>query len=280
MDNFTNYINGEWKLTSKSNVPLHDAGFLLGDGLFETIRFENGKIFRCNKHLDRLFSSLQFIRINCDKSKNEIKLLLKNIINKNSLKNGLLRLMITRGIVKGAPWRHEGPQGIYISIRPLTPEPQNPVKVVFFSEKNYPIIRFDPAIKSLNYIGNILAKKDAEKENAFEPVFYNENEIITECAIRNIFFIKKNNLMTPSIKLGVLPGVMRDAIISISNNLNLNVKETNITLNSINDMDEAFISSTGIGLLPCKWDGWESNFNMTFQIKNKLNQLITNSESN
>ena len=124
----------------------------------------------------------------------------------------------------------------------------------------------------------MLAKKDAEKENAFEPVFYNKNEIITECAIRNIFFIKKNNLMTPSIKLGVLPGVMRDTIISISNDLHLNVKETNITLNSINDMDEAFISSTGIGLLPCKWNGWKSNFNMTFQIKNKLDQLINKSQ--
>ena len=278
MDNYINYINGEWLSTSKSNVPLYDAGFLLGDGLFETIRFKNENIFRCNKHLDRLFSGLELIRINCNKSKNEIKILLENIINKNSLKNGLLRLMITRGVVKGAPWKHEGPQGIYISIRPLTPEPKNPVKVVFFSERNYPIIRFNPAIKSLNYIGNMLAKKDAEKENAFEPVFYNKNEIITECAIRNIFFIKKNNLMTPSIKLGVLPGVMRDTIISISNDLHLNVKETNITLNSINDMDEAFISSTGIGLLPCKWDGWESNFNMTFQIKNKLDQLINKSK--
>ena len=86
--------------------------------------------------------------------------------------------------------------------------------------------------------------------------------------------------MTPSIKLGVLPGVMRDTIISISNDLHLNVKETNITLNSINDMDEAFISSTGIGLLPCKWDGWKSNFNMTFQIKNKLDQLINKSKWN
>ena len=191
MNDFINYINGEWKLTSKSKIALNDAGFLLGDGLFETIRFENKQIFRCDKHLDRLFSSLQLIRINCNKSKNEIKLLLNKIITKNSLERGLLRLMITRGIIKGEPWKFEGPQGIYISIRPLTNEPPKPVKVIFVSEHKYPIIRFEPAIKSLNYIGNMLAKKDAEKENAFEPVFYNSNKIITECAIRNIFFIKK-----------------------------------------------------------------------------------------
>ena len=73
MNDFINYINGKWELTSKSHIPLYDAGFLLGDGLFETIRFENKNIFRCNKHLDRLFSSLKLIRINCSKSKNEIK---------------------------------------------------------------------------------------------------------------------------------------------------------------------------------------------------------------
>ena len=123
----------------------------------------------------------------------------------------------------------------------------------------------------------MLAKKDAEKEKAFEPVFYNHNDIITECAIRNIFFIKKNNLLTPNINLGVLPGVMRSTIIEIGNNLKLNVQEANINLNSINEMDEAFISSTGIGLLPCKWEGWDSNFKITLQIKNKLNQLINNS---
>ena len=108
-----------------------------------------------------------------NKSKEEISLILNKVIAKNTLQNGLLRLMVTRGVVKGPPWQHEGPQGIYISIRPLTPEPKNPVKVVFYAEKKYPIIRFDPAIKSLNYIGNMLAKKDADKDGAYEPVFFN-----------------------------------------------------------------------------------------------------------
>ena len=276
VNDLINYINGDWEKTSKSKIPLYDAGFLLGDGLFETIRFENRQIFRCEKHLDRLFSSLKLIRINCNKSKSEINLLLKEIINKNSLKNGLLRLMITRGIVEGAPWKYKGPQGIYISIRPLTPKPKVPVKIVYYSEKKYPIIRYEPAIKSLNYIGNMLAKKDAEKENAYEPVFYNENNFITECAIRNIFFIKDNSLLTPNIKLGVLPGVMRDTIITIGKEMNLEVMETTISLNEINQMDEAFISSTGIGLLPCVWDGWKSHFKLTFKIEKQLNKKINN----
>jgi len=277
MSNLINYINGKWELTSKSKISLYDAGFLLGDGLFETIRFQKGKIFRCNKHLDRLFFGLKLIRIEMKKSKENMKLLLEKIIQKNSIQTGLLRLMVTRGIVEGPPWQHDGPEGIYINIRSLTPKPNSPVKIIFYSEKKYPIIRFNPAIKSLNYIGNMLAKKDAEKDGAYEPAFYNEERFITECAIRNIFFIKENTLKTPSIKLGVLPGVMRDTIISIAMDMKLNIEETNIPFDSIDEMDEAFISSTGIGLLPCNWNNWDSNFKITSKLNTRLNQLINNS---
>jgi branched-subunit amino acid aminotransferase/4-amino-4-deoxychorismate lyase len=201
-------------------------------------------------------------------------MLLTKIIKKNELETGLLRLMVTRGNVKGAPWKYTGSASVYIKIRPLSPEPILPVKVVYYPEKKYPIIRYTPAIKSLNYMGNMLAKKDAEKDDAFEPVFYNGDGFITECAIRNIFFIQDKKLLTPTIELGVLPGVMRDTIISISKEINLTVKEANISIESINEMDEAFISSTGIGLLPCYWNGWKSDFTITSKLKKHLDRFI------
>ena len=214
-----NYINGVWRSNSDSTIPIYDAGFLLGDGLFETIRFDNNKLFYPEKHLKRLFAGLDIIRIKLEKSNAEIILLLKAIIEKNTMQSGLLRLMVTRGVVEGPPWKYEGSAGIYITIRSLTPEPEYPVKVVFYPEEKYPIIRFNPAIKSLNYIGNMLAKKDAEKDGAYEPVFYNAEGYVTECAIRNIFFIQGNRLLTPDTNLGVLPGVMRETIISIAKEL-------------------------------------------------------------
>ena len=120
----------------------------------------------------------------------------------------------------------------------------------------------------------MLAKKDAEKDDAFEPVFYNGDGFITECAIRNIFFIQDKQLLTPSIELGVLPGVMRDTIISIAKEINITAKEENISIDSINEMDEAFISSTGIGLLPCFWNGWQSDFTITSKLKKHLDRFI------
>ena len=269
-----NYMNGTWRANSDSTVPLYDAGFLLGDGLFETIRFDSRKLFYPEKHLERLSAGLDFIQIKLGKSSADIILLLKETIKRNSIKSGLLRLMVTRGEVEGPPWKYEGAAGIYIIIRSLTPEPEYPVKIVFYPEEKYPIIRFNPAIKSLNYIGNMLAKKDAEKEGAFEPVFYNKDGYITECAIRNIFFIQDDTLLTPSTNLGILSGVMRGTIMSIANELNLTVKDTNISIDSINDMDEAFVSSTGIGLLPCFWDGWQSDVPIASKLKKCLETLI------
>ena len=81
-------------------------------------------------------------------------------------------------------------------------------------------------------------------------------------------------MLTPSTNLGVLPGVMRGTIMSIANELNLTVDDTNISIESINEMDEAFISSTGIGLLPCFWNGWQSDFTIASKLKKYLETLI------
>ena len=276
MTEYINFVNGVWQPASISTVSLYDAGFLLGDGLFETIRFQNGRLFQPEKHLKRLHSGLNIIQIELDKSNTELISCLEEMVIRNDIRSGLLRLMITRGKIEGTPWNFTGIPNVYITIRPLTEEPKKPVKVVFYPEEKYPIIRFNPAIKSLNYIGNMLAKKNAEKEGAFEPVFFNRDGYVTECAIRNIFFIQDKTLMTPGIDLGVLPGVMRETIMEIALELDLIVSEKIIPFNSINDMDEAFISSTGIGLLPCYWDGWNSEFPITYLLKEKLNGIIDN----
>ena len=118
MQDYINYINGDWEKASKSKVPLNDAGFLLGDGLFETVRFENKKLFQPEKHLNRMHTSLKHIHLNLESSDSEIISLLTNIIKKNELEAGLLRLMVTRGNVEGPPWKYTGSASVYINIRP------------------------------------------------------------------------------------------------------------------------------------------------------------------
>jgi len=270
------YVNGEYLSIKNATVSFRDGGFQFGDGLFETIRFQNRNLFSPEKHLHRLRNGLKILELSLDNSNDELISILKNLIRKNNINTGLLRLMITRGEITGTPWNHTGKPNIYISIRPISPLPKDPVKVVYLEEANFPIIRFNPAIKSMNYIGNMMAKKDAESQGAYEPIFYNNDGIITECAIRNVFYIKNGILLTPSLDLGVLPGVMRSTIINIVTEMGIKVKEAYIRFDTINEMDEAFISSTGIGLLPCYWEGWSLKFNLTQNIAEKLNQQISN----
>ncbi len=268
------YVNGNWINNNKSTIPFSDSGFLYGDGLFETIRFNRKKPFRLNKHIERLRSGCKTLYLKLNLTDSEIFNIINTIIKKNNVDNGLIRLMITRGSISGSPWSYNGDAAVYALIRPFSLDPSLPVKIVYYYEKNYPIIRFNPAIKSMNYVGNLLAKKDAEKDNAYEPVFINKENFITECAIRNIFYIKNNNLITPELDLGILPGVMRDTIIEIAKEMNLTVIETRIKKSTIDNMDEAFISSTGIGLYPCYWDSWKSDYSITKNLRENLTKIL------
>ena len=264
------YINDKFINSNNAVVPFSDGGFLYGDGLFETMRFDNRKIFSPNHHINRLMKSLDMINIDFNKSNSDIINLLNLVINKNTLDSGIIRLMITRGVPE-----NDKPN-LYINIKPFYQIPKSPVKTIYLKESNYPIIRFSPAIKSMNYLGNMLAKQKANQEGAFEPIFYNDNNIITECAIRNIFYISNEELLTPALDLGILSGVMRDTIINIAKNMGIICKEKHLNFNNINNMDEAFLSSTGIGLLECKWDGWKSDYSITKQIKKELFKSINN----
>ena len=261
---------------SDAQISINDAGFLYGDGIFETIRFQNRALFRPEKHLQRLRDGLRSIKLKLNYSDEYLINLLNEAIKKNELNRGLLRMIITRGLITGTPWNDPENPSIYILPRRLSVEPKVPVKIVYFKEELYPLIRIVPAIKSVNYLGNMLAKKDAQNVGAFEPIFINRDGLITEGAIRNIFYIRDKSLISPSLKLGVLPGVMRETVIEVASQLNIKFEEDHIPYADVNKMDEAFISSSGIGILPCFWEGWTSKFKITRIIKNKIDMILEN----
>ena len=217
--------------------------------------------------MQRLFSHFMFDGFSNKLSKSIYSDCLKTL-HQNSLSEGLLKIII---VPIGESWEDVE---YYIFPRELPKIILEPVRIIFYSEKKYPILRFNPMYKSLSYMGNILAMKDAKQEGAFEPIFYNQFNIITEGAMRNIFFIKDKVILTPSLDLGILNGVTRENIIKLSQDLGYSINYSNIQISDINSMDEAFITSTGIGLTPCYWDGWKSNYTITLELKNIYNQMI------
>tara|TARA_B110000438_G_C15604550_1_gene559490 strand:+ start:67 stop:858 length:792 start_codon:yes stop_codon:yes gene_type:complete len=255
----------------KNTFTVHDSigineNIFHGVGIFETIRFHNKKLLFLNEHIDRLISSDIFNFKNLNKK--ELAHNILEVINRNNLIDGLIKVIF---IPTDNSWENFE---YYIFERELVYIKEDIVKITFLSEDKYPILRFNPLYKSLFYAGNLLAIRDAQQEGAFEPILYNKDSIITEGAMRNIFFIKKDTIHTPSIDLGILDGITRKRIINIAHRLGYKVDNTDIKYSVINDMDEAFITSTGIGIMPCKWDDWISEFKITLKLQNIYNEMI------
>jgi branched-subunit amino acid aminotransferase/4-amino-4-deoxychorismate lyase len=252
-----------------------DSGFWYGDGLFETLRVSNGKIFRPHKHLARMREGMTILRIDFPVTDDKVVELMQEMIVRNDLSYSLLRLMCTRGTLTGAPWNHHGPTNLYIGIRYAQPEPPFPVKIKFVKEEEYPLGRMVPAIKSMTYLPNMLATRDAVADGAFEPVFVNRDGLVTECATRNIFFVKDHTLHTPDTALGILPGVTRDLIMELSNEMGLKLDLSPISFNQVNAMDEAFISGTGIGAYPVTWEDYPpSNYVVTQRLRERIEAQV------
>jgi branched-chain amino acid aminotransferase len=275
------YINGEWVPQSIAKVPFMDSGFWFGDGLFETLRVANGNIFRPNKHISRMREGMKILHIDFPIPDEQVIALMKEMVERNRLENTLLRLMCTRGTLTGAPWKHTGPSNLYIGLRYIDTLPDFPLNVHFVNERDYPLGRMYPALKAMTYLPNMLATRDAVAHGAFEPVFINRNGLITECSTRNIFFVKQQVLHTPDLNLKILPGVTRDLIIDLAQDMGLLVDTSPIKADSINEMDEAFISSTGIGVCPCTWEGFPaSDYSITYQLREKVESTVQNETLN
>ena len=269
------YINGKWVKENEARVPIQDGGFLYGDCLFETVRVVKGQLFRYAKHLERLQQGMAVTRLKLSVTPAALLKLCQKFITNNDLRDGLLRIIVTRGTITGVPWDFSGAPNLYIIGRLFSPLPEQPARIVFVREKDYPIARFYPAIKSGNYLGNMLAKHDAQQQVAFEPVFVNRDGIITEGAIRNVFFIRDQALYTPTLELGVLPGVIRDTVLEIAAGEGLPIFETYIHYTDVNQFDEAFLSSTGIGILPIVWQGFHSQHHHTRRLQKLLEKHFT-----
>ena len=265
-------INGEIKKSNEALISVDDYGLMRGYGIFETIRFNNKKLLKINRHIDRLYKGLSIIKIDVEHVSRE-KLIsdINNLVQINDMNSGLIKLVIT----KGTPDSNNGLiPNIYITIKNMYSIPKEPVKVVFLSESKYPIVRFSPSFKGINYLGNMMAIEDANNHDAFECVFVNDNQNITECSMRNIFFIKNQTLITPALNLGILSGTTRSEIQNLAKLKNIDCVERIVHKTEINDMDEAFLCSSAIGILPCYWDGWKSDYKITKKLQFLLEESL------
>jgi branched-chain amino acid aminotransferase len=249
------YINGNLLHKEDAKISVFDHGLLYGDGVFEGLRSYSGKVFRLQQHLDRLWDSAKAIWLEIPMTKEAMAAAVNETLAANGIKDGYIRLVITRGAgtLGLDPNRCSHPQVIIITDKiALYPEDfyQNGLEIVTASTvRNHPAA-LNPRIKSLNYLNNILAKIEGLKAGCIEALMLNHKGEIAECTGDNIFLVRHGVLQTPPLDAGILEGITRDAIIEIAREAGIEVREMALTKHDVYIADECFLTGSAAEAIP------------------------------
>ncbi len=249
------YINGKYFAKEDAKISVYDHGLLYGDGVFEGLRSYSGKVFRLNEHLDRLYESARAILLEIPMSKADLADAVNETVRQNSLSDGYIRLIVTRGA--GAlgldPNRTSDPQIIIIADSiSLYPEElyEKGLKIITASTiRNHPAA-LSPRIKSLNYLNNILAKIEGLQAGCSEALMLNHKGEVAECTGDNIFIVKKGVLMTPPKDAGILEGITRNAVLELAHAAGIPAYEVAMTRHDVLVADECFLTGSAAEVIP------------------------------
>src|SRR2546425_8631323 len=251
----TVYVNGKFVPQSEAKVSVFDHGLLYGDGVFEGIRAYNSRVFKLERHMDRLFQSAKAIDLKIPHTKDEIGRICLETCRRNEIKEGSIRPIITRGPgVLGLDPRKckSGPSIIVIaqpSINLLGKVYERGLKVVTSSYRRVPPQSLSPSIKSLNYLNNIMAKVEANQYGADEALMLDIHGYVSEASAENVFIVRNHTIVTPFTSTN-LPGVTRETVLELAPTLDLDSKEQFFTLYDMWAADEAFITGSAAEVAP------------------------------
>lgn len=243
------YLDGEFVRKQDAKISVYDHGFLYGDGVFEGIRVYSGNVFRLQEHLDRLYNSAKSIMLEIPFTKNEIKDLIIETLQKNQLNDAYIRLVVSRGVGNlGLDPNSCARPSVIIIAEELAIFPKELYEsgleiVTVATRRNRPDV-LSPKVKSLNYLNNILVKIEANLAGVSEALMLNDQGYVAEGSADNVFIVKGKELITPPGYIGALEGITRNAIIEIARELDYTVKEEPFTRHDVYVADEIFLTGT------------------------------------
>ncbi|NWF48951.1 MAG: aminotransferase class IV [Ignavibacteriaceae bacterium] len=248
------YLNGNFCEAADGKVSPFDRGFQYGDGIYDVIKSYSGKLFRFDEHLRRLNNSLQQCRIDFNQS-SLLKGIAQELINKNDLINcdASVYIQITRGEYVGRihsfPPIKTDPTILMISypIQDRTRELTEGVKIIF--EKDIRWLRCD--IKTTSILPAVLGNQKAKEASAYEAVWVRDG-LLTEGTHTNFFAVKSNSIITAPEGNFILSGITRNAVIELSRNMGLKIREEYLNISEIFNFDEFFLTGTVTEITPVR----------------------------
>jgi branched-chain amino acid aminotransferase len=246
------YVRGAFRPSAEATVSVFDHGLLYGDGVFEGIRAYNGRVFKLERHIERLFDSAKAIRLEIPHSHAEICELVVETCRRNTISDGYIRLVVTRGPgdLGIDPRKCRLPELIVIA-RQLTVYAAAAAGITVITStfrRNAPDAT-SPSIKSLNYLNNILARIEANDRGADEALMLDAQGYVAEATVDNFFIVTDHALVTPPTATN-LKGVTRETLLGVAASLGIRAEEKPFTLFDVWTAREAFICGTGAEVVP------------------------------
>src|SRR5262245_15812201 len=255
------YIDGKYYGERDAKISVFDHGLLYGDGIFEGIRAYDGRVFKLKEHIDRLFYSAKGILLTIPMSHRDMMDAVVETCRRNKIRDGYVRLLVTRGVgtLGLNPNRCKKPSVIVIADQvQLYPAElyARGMEIVTVATTRNLHSALNPAIKSLNYLNNILAKIEANNAGCEEAIMLNAEGFVSECTGDNLFIVKDGQLFTPPLSAGALYGITRRTVMEIAAESGCSVSEPNLTRYDLFNADECFLTGTGAEIVPVvKIDG-------------------------
>ena len=229
----------------------------MGMVFFEGIRVYSGRVFRLEEHIERLYDSSKAILLQMPCAADEMKKIVVECCRLNEIRDGYIRLVVTRGVgdLGLNPNKCAKPTVFCIAtgIAIYPPELyQKGLKVVTAATQRIGPASLSPAIKSLNYLNQIMARIEGNLAGADELIVLNSEGYVAECTADNIFVIKKGRIFTPPVSAGALGGITRRAVMDLAEEMGTPIVETNLTRYDLWVADEIFLTGTAAEVVPVR----------------------------
>ena len=249
------YIDGQLLDEKDAKISVFDHGLLYGDGVFEGIRIYNGRVFRLTEHLQRLYACARAICLTVPISFEEMEKATVETVAANGLRDGYIRLLVTRGVGTLGLDPNRCPKASVIIIAAgikLYPQEayDNGLKLITCATRRPAPAALSPQVKSLNYLNNIMAKIECLQAGCDEGIMLNEQGYVAECTGDNVFIIKNGEVCTPTISSGALDGITRRAVMEIIQTMGIKCHEVTMTRYDMYTADECFLTGTAAEALP------------------------------
>jgi branched-chain amino acid aminotransferase len=222
---------------------------LYGDGVFEGIRFYNGRVFRLEEHTRRLYDSAKALLLNVPITPEEMIRATTETVKANGLRDGYIRTVITRGVgtMGLSPYKCPKPS-VFIIAATIQLYPESAYRdglvmaTVATRRPRHDIL--PPQVKSLNYLNNVMAKVEAIQAGAEEGLMLNDQGLVAECTGDNLFIVRDGAISTPPLSAGALDGITRRVTFEIASELGIPMRERDLTRHDIFTADECFLTGT------------------------------------